>query len=85
MLKTSGLTIVGRLAGGFGLMAALLIVNAGVGAFGIQSLFANAHRAITNDVQLAQTASIIGQLILNERRSEKDVFINIGDAGARAS
>jgi methyl-accepting chemotaxis protein len=85
MLKSRGLTIVGRLAGGFGLMAALLIANAGVGAFGIQSLFANAHRAITNDVQLAQTASIIGQLILNERRSEKDVFINIGDAGVRAS
>jgi PAS domain S-box-containing protein len=85
MSKLSGLTIVGRLAGGFGLMAALLVVNAGIGAFGIQSLFTNAHRAITNDVELSQTAAVIGQLILNERRFEKDVFINIGDAEVRAS
>jgi methyl-accepting chemotaxis protein len=85
MNKLSSLTIVGRLAGGFGLLMALLIANAGIGAFGIQALFTNAHRAITNDVQLAQTASVIGQLILNERRFEKDVFINIGDAGVRAS
>ena len=85
MIKLSSMTIVGRLAAGFGLMAALLVANAGIGAFGIQSLFANAHRAITNDVQLSQTASIIGQLILNERRFEKDVFINIGDAEVRAS
>jgi PAS domain S-box-containing protein len=85
MFKLSSLTIVGRLAGGFGLMMALLIANSGVGALGIQALFTNAHRAITNDVQLSQTASVIGQLILNERRFEKDVFINIGDAGVRAS
>jgi PAS domain S-box-containing protein len=85
MSKLSGLTIVARLAGGFGLMMALLIATTGVGAFGIQALFSNAHRAITNDVQLAQTASGIGQLILNERRFEKDMFINIGDAGLRAS
>jgi methyl-accepting chemotaxis protein len=85
MSRLSGLTIVGRLAGGFGLMAALLVANAGIGAFGIQSLYSNAHRAITNDVELSQTASLIGQLILNERRFEKDVFINIGDAEVRAS
>jgi PAS domain S-box-containing protein len=85
MNKLSSLTIVGRLAGGFGLLMALLIANTGIGAFGIQALFTNAHRAITNDVQLAQTASVIGQLILNERRFEKDVFINIGDARVRAS
>jgi PAS domain S-box-containing protein len=85
MIKLSSLTIVGRLAGGFGLMMALLIANAGIGAFGIQALFTNAHRAISNDVQLSQTASVIGQLILNERRFEKDVFINIGDAGVRAT
>jgi PAS domain S-box-containing protein len=85
MIKLSSMTIVGRLAAGFGLMAALLVANAGIGAFGIQSLFANAHRAIANDVQLSQTASVIGQLILNERRFEKDVFINIADAGVRAS
>jgi methyl-accepting chemotaxis protein len=85
MIKLSSLTIVGRLAGGFGLLMALLIANAGIGAFGIQALFTNAHRAITNDVQLSQTASVIGQLILNERRFEKDVFINIGDAEVRAS
>ena len=85
MSKLSGLTIVARLAAGFGLMMALLIATTGVGAFGIQALFSNAHRAITNDVQLAQTASGIGQLILNERRFEKDIFINIGDAGLRAS
>jgi PAS domain S-box-containing protein len=85
MINLSKLTIAGRLAGGFGLMAALLIANAGVGAFGIQSLFANAHRAITEDVELSQTAAVVGQLILSERRFEKDVFINIADAGARAS
>ncbi|HWS69835.1 MAG TPA: methyl-accepting chemotaxis protein [Steroidobacteraceae bacterium] len=85
MIRLSSLTIVGRLAGGFGLLMALLIANAGIGAFGIQALFTNAHRAITNDVKLAQTASVIGQLILNERRFEKDVFINIGDAAVRAS
>jgi methyl-accepting chemotaxis protein len=85
MIKLSSLTIVGRLAGGFGLLMALLVANAGVGAFGIQVLFTNAHRAISTDVQISQTASVIGQLILNERRFEKDVFINMGDAGVRAS
>jgi len=85
MSKLSGLTIVGRLAGGFGLMAALLVANAGVGAFGIHALFANAHRVIANDVDLSQAASAIGQLILTERRFEKDVFINIGDAAVRGS
>ena len=74
------LTILGRLGMGFGLLLALLLACAGVGVLGLNMLFSTAHHAVSNDVQLAQRASTINLLVLNERRFEKDAFINIGDA-----
>jgi methyl-accepting chemotaxis protein len=78
MLKN--LTIMGRLATGFGLLLALLIACAAVGVFGLNMLYSTAHHAVANDVQIAQHASTIDLLVLNERRFEKDAFINLADA-----
>ncbi len=83
MLKN--LTIMGRLAAGFGLLLALLLACAGVGVFGLNMLYSTAHYAVTNDVQLAQHAATIDILVLNERRFEKDAFINFGDADKLSS
>ena len=80
MLKN--LSIMGRLGVGFGLLLALLLTSVSVGLFGLHMLFSTAHYAMTNEVQLAQRASMINLLVLNERRFEKDAFINLTDAEA---
>jgi PAS domain S-box-containing protein len=77
MFKT--FTIKGRLGLCFGLMLGLLLTCASVGVFGLNTMFSTAHYTVTNDVQLAQRASSIDRLVLNERRFEKDAFINMGD------
>jgi PAS domain S-box-containing protein len=48
-------------------------------------LFGAADYAATHDVPLAQQAAKIDILVLNERRFEKDSFINMADAGKLAS
>ncbi len=83
MLKN--LTIMGRLGAGFGLLLVLLVACAGVGVFGLSMLYSTAHHAVANDVQIAQHASTIDVLVLNERRFEKDAFINLADADKLAS
>ena len=83
MLKN--LTIMGRLGAGFGLLLALLVACAAVGVVGLNMLYSTAHHAVANDVQIAQRASKIDLLVLNERRFEKDAFINLGDAGTLAA
>ena len=79
------LTIMGRLGVAFGALLALLIACAGVGVIGLNMLYSTAHYAVVNDVQLAQRASTIDLLVLNERRFEKDAFINLADAEKLAS
>ncbi|MGA2708355.1 MAG: methyl-accepting chemotaxis protein [Steroidobacteraceae bacterium] len=83
MLKN--LTIMGRLSAAFGVLLVLLLACAGVGVIGQNMLYSTAHHAATNDVQLAQRAAKIDLLVLNERRFEKDSFINLDDAEKLAS
>ena len=79
------LTIAGRLGASFGALLMFLVICVTVGIMGINMLYATAHRAISADVQLAQHAAAIEVLVLNERRFEKDTFINLGDAEKLAS
>ena len=79
------LTIAGRLGLSFGTLLAFLVICVTVGVIGINRLYATAHRAISEDVQLAQRAAAIEVLVLNERRFEKDTFINLADAEKLAS
>ena len=83
MLKN--LTIMGRLGVGFGLLLALLVACAAVGVVGLNMLYSTAHHAVANDVQIAQRAATINLLVLNERRFEKDAFINLADADKLSS
>ncbi|MGO9625182.1 MAG: methyl-accepting chemotaxis protein [Steroidobacteraceae bacterium] len=75
----------GRLSAAFGVLLVLLLACAGVGVIGQNMLYSTAHHAATNDVQLAQRAAKIDLLVLNERRFEKDSFINLDDAEKLAS
>ena len=79
------MTIMGRLGAGFGLLLVLLMACAGAGVLGQNRLFSTAQHTITNDLQLAQRASKIELLVLNERRYEKDAFINLANSEIRAS
>ena len=79
------LSILMRFAVCISALLGLLIASAGFGVLGLNRLFATAERAVTQDVQLAQTAAKIEVLVLNERRFEKDSFINLADAGKLAS
>lgn len=79
------LTIVGRLGVSFGALLTFLVICVTVGVMGINMLYATAHHAISEDVQLAQRAAAIEVLVLNERRFEKDTFINLADAEKFAS
>ncbi len=57
----------------------LLVISAGVGVLGLNKLYNTARHATEQDVELAQRAANIQILVLNERRYEKDAFINFGD------
>ena len=74
------LSILGRLGMIFGLLLGLLCACAAVGVIGLNTMFATAHHAVSNDMQLAQHASAVERLVMNERRFEKDVFINLADS-----
>ncbi len=68
-----------RLALAFAAMLALLLTAIVMGLQGMDSVYGNAHAAFTQNVQLARSASQIDILVLNERRFEKDTFINMAD------
>ena len=74
-----------RLVIAFGTVLLLMTACVVTGVWGLSGMFAMAHQAVTNDVQIAQHAARINVLVLNERRYEKDTFINIADADKRAS
>ena len=65
------------LIGGVLIIAAAV---AGAGWWGIVVLHGAATRALAHDVKLAQVAGHIQQLVLLERRYEKDAFISLSDA-----
>ncbi|HJW10689.1 MAG TPA: methyl-accepting chemotaxis protein [Albitalea sp.] len=67
-----------------GLLIAMCAVAA-AGMWGINSLFAISTRVLEQDIRLAQTASDIQNLVLQERRYEKDAYINLGEADKLAS
>jgi methyl-accepting chemotaxis protein len=63
----------------------LLIISASIGVVGLNKLFTTANHAMGQDVRLAQRAANIDILVLNERRYEKDAFINLADAAKFSS
>ncbi|HJW12332.1 MAG TPA: hypothetical protein VJ598_11120, partial [Albitalea sp.] len=67
-----------------GVLVAMCAVAA-AGMWGINSLFAIATRVLEQDIRLAQQASEIQNLVLQERRYEKDAYINLGEADKLAS
>jgi len=73
-------SILGRLGMSFGLLLALLFGCAAVGVIGLNTMFSTAQRAVANDMRLAQRAASVERLVLNERRFEKDMFINLADS-----
>jgi len=75
-----GRTVLGRLGLGFGTMLAMVLACAAVGVYGLNLMFSTANVEVNNDVALAQGAATIERLVLNERRFEKDVFINLSEA-----
>ena len=66
---------------GIAFCAVLLLMAACVltGVWGLNDMFGSAQHAVSNDVQLAQRTARIDVLVLNERRHEKDIFINLAD------
>jgi methyl-accepting chemotaxis protein len=58
---------------------------AGAGMWGLNSLFGITNHVLMQDVQLAHHADEIQSLVLQERRFEKDAFINMADADKLAS
>ena len=61
----------------------MLCAVAGSGAWATQSLFEIARDALDQDVALARQATDVRTLVLQERRFEKDAFINLADAAKR--
>src|SRR5882762_3076373 len=58
---------------------------AGAGMWGLNSLFGITSHVLSQDVRLAQRADEIQNLVLQERRFEKDAFINMDNAEKLAS
>jgi methyl-accepting chemotaxis protein len=58
---------------------------AGVGIWGLTSLSGITSQVLSQDIRLAQRADEIQNLVLQERRFEKDSFINLADADKLAS
>ncbi|WP_374562986.1 methyl-accepting chemotaxis protein [Ideonella sp.] len=67
--------------GGVLLMMAAMV---GTGMWGLNSLFSMTKQTLEQDVVLAQHAADLQILVLQERRFEKDAFINLADADKRS-
>ncbi|HEX5684555.1 MAG TPA: methyl-accepting chemotaxis protein [Ideonella sp.] len=70
----------GLMVGGVLLMMAALV---GTGIWGLNALHGMTRDAMEQDVALAQHAADLQILVLQERRFEKDAFINLADADKR--
>ncbi|WP_457809097.1 methyl-accepting chemotaxis protein [Kushneria sp. EE4] len=66
-----------RLAMAFGALTLLLMISAVAGLMGLGNMKETADSAINTDAALAQNALHVQRLALEERRFEKDSFINI--------
>jgi methyl-accepting chemotaxis protein len=73
-----------RLAVMLGGILIILAALAGTGMWGLNALYGMARQTLEQDVALAQYASELQILELQERRFEKDSFINMADADQRA-
>jgi methyl-accepting chemotaxis protein len=70
------------------LLVGVLLFTAAVaasGIWGLNALFGITSRVLGQDVALAHNAQQIQTLVLQERRFEKDAFINLADEGKRSS
>jgi methyl-accepting chemotaxis protein len=79
----NNLSIGQRLAMLLGGVCLVLVFVASCGIWGLNSLHAMVGRALKQDEALAHHAAAIETLVLQERRSEKDAFINFSDAAKR--
>ncbi|MFC4308373.1 methyl-accepting chemotaxis protein [Steroidobacter flavus] len=79
MLKN--LTIRARLQFAFGVVCVLMVIAATVGGLGTRSIVAVADQTMNGELKLAQLATELRVDVLQLRRFEKDVFINIETAG----
>lgn len=69
-----------RLGVAFGLVLALLLGTFVAGVLGLNSIKNTANNTLNNDIALGNNSARVQQLALEERRYEKDTFINIGNA-----
>lgn len=73
-----------RLTVALGLMAALMVVVALSGHFGLESITETSRDILVRDAKLAEHSARVRAKTLNLRRYEKDYFLNIGAAQQQA-
>ena len=74
-----------RLLLGFGVVLALLLIVAGAGYWGLDSVKQETISMLQGDAKIAEYAAAINEDTLQMRRAEKDTFLNIDDAKIRQS
>jgi methyl-accepting chemotaxis protein len=84
-MKFVSLSITAHLALAIGALATAIGAGAAAGWWNLVSLDTFVARTIRGDVALAQAAADMHEDVLQMRRFEKDVFINIGAADSAAS
>ncbi|MBI5057933.1 MAG: MCP four helix bundle domain-containing protein [Nitrospirae bacterium] len=73
-----------RLMLGFGIVLALLLIIGGSGYWGVNSLEDKTITMLQGEAQIAENAAHANADILNLRRSEKDIFLNMGSPEKQA-
>src|SRR5690349_21330394 len=73
-----------QLIAAFGLLVALAVAILGVALWGLGRVQDSARQATEIDGQMSRLASEVGTQTLLARRYEKDFFLNVADASARA-
>lgn len=76
-MKLNSLSVGARLAASFGAVASLALLAALSGGWGLRTVVETAVSTMEGDVKIAQLATEIANDVLQLRRFEKDVFINI--------
>jgi methyl-accepting chemotaxis protein len=67
-----------RLMLGFGIVLVLLLIIGGSGYWGVHSLEDKTINMLQGEAQIAENAALANGDILNLRRAEKDIFLNMG-------
>jgi methyl-accepting chemotaxis protein len=73
-----------RMGLAFAALIGLVVITAGVGYWGMDSIARTADRVLAVDVVAADLSASIESGTLNLRRFEKDLFLNMGDATKQA-